>query len=256
MPPSVMWTPPPAGGAIPALLGLAGTGLLGEYQIPPAADGSAGAASQIIWRDVRGPMEAFGHERDATNSPVPTVLPPLALSNTTNPLVAVKNGYAVRTSDGERLGGAEPILVKWSGVLLVEREGEYCSSAGAPTPEGESLISSSLKNPQWRVTLQRGSKTFAVLNHKWPGNTEPEVHEPRLRRGAYGIVVEYSQPAPDFSSGHPHKTRTGFEVKYAGPDSEDCLVTLPVDRLYRDFRTRRSIRESRSFRAARTRRHF
>jgi hypothetical protein len=47
-------------------------------------------------------MEAFGHERDATNSAVPTVLPPLALSNTTNPLVAVTNGYAVKASDGHR----------------------------------------------------------------------------------------------------------------------------------------------------------
>jgi hypothetical protein len=42
-------------------------------------------------------MEAFGHDRDATNSTVPTVLPPLTLSNTANPLVAVKNGYIVKT---------------------------------------------------------------------------------------------------------------------------------------------------------------
>jgi hypothetical protein len=83
----------PAGGAIPALLGLVGTGLLGEYGMPNAAS----AAQQVIWRDVRGPMEAFGHDRDATNSTVPTVLPPLTLSNTANPLVAVKNGYIVKT---------------------------------------------------------------------------------------------------------------------------------------------------------------
>jgi hypothetical protein len=234
-PPNVMWTPAPIGSAIPALLGLAGTGLLGEYEIPNAASAPAGTAEQVIWRDVRGPMEAFGHERDATNSAIPTVLPPLALSSTTNPLVAVTNGYAVKTADGHRLGGAEPILVKWSGVLLVEREGEYRFHAGAPTPEGERPDFELAEKSQWRVTLQRGSKTFAVLNHEWPANVEPEIHEPRLRRGAYQIVVEYSQPAPDFSTGYPHKKRTGFQVKYAGPDSEDCLVTLPAHRLYRDY---------------------
>ena len=235
VPPNVMWTPSPAGGAIPALLGLVGTGLLGEYEIPNAATVPAGTAEQVIWRDVRGPMEAFGHERDATNSAVPTVLPPLALSNTTNPLVAVTNGYAVKASDGHRLGGAAPILVKWSGVLLVEHEGEYRFHAGAPTPDGEKPDFELAEKSEWRVTLQRGSKTFAVLNHEWPGNTEPEIHEPRLRRGAYRIVVEYSQPAPDFSTGYPHRKRTGFQVKYAGPDSEDCLVTLPVHRLYREY---------------------
>ena len=227
VPPPVMWTPPPAGGAIPALLGLIGTGLLGEYE---AADGK-----QILWRDVRGPMEAFGHERDQTNSPVPTVLPSPGLSDATNPLVDVHNGYAVKTSDGHRLGGAEPILVKWSGVLLVEREGEYRFHAGAPTPEGERPNFELAEKSSWRVTLQRGSKTFAVLNHNWTGNTEPEVHVPRLRRGAYQITVEYSQPAPDFSKGSLQHKRTGFQVKYAGPDSEDCLVSLPVRHLYRDF---------------------
>jgi hypothetical protein len=235
VPPSVMWTPPPAGGAIPALLGLAGTGLLGEYQISGVSNAPVGTQTQIIWRDVRGPMEAFGHERDATNSAVPTVLPPLTLVNTTNSQVAVKNGYAVTTSDGQRLGSAEPILVKWSGVLLVEREGEYRFHAGSPAREGEKPNFELAEKSRWRVTLQRGSKTFAVLNHEWPGNTEPEIHEPRLRRGAYGIVIEYSQPAPDFSSAHPHKAHTGFQVKYVGPDTEDRLATLPVDRLYRDY---------------------
>ncbi|HKN59914.1 MAG TPA: neuraminidase-like domain-containing protein [Candidatus Acidoferrales bacterium] len=237
VPPNVMWTSPPAGGAIPALLGLVGTGLLGEYEVPNANTDAAvaGSAIQVIWRDVRGPMQAFGHERDATNSAVPTVLPPITLSNSTNPLIAVNNGYAVKTSDGHRLGSAEPILVKWSGSMLVEREGEYRFHAGAPTSEGEKPDFELAEKSQWRVTLQRGSKIFAVLNHEWPGNTEPEVHEPRLRRGTYQITVEYSQPAPDLSTSHPHRKRTGFQVKYAGPDTEDCPVTLPVHRLYRDY---------------------
>jgi hypothetical protein len=198
-------------------------------------DAVAGLVISRLYADVRGPMQAFGHERDATNRAVPTVLPRITLSSSTNPLIRVTNGYAVRTSDGDRLGGAAPILVKWSGVLLVEREGEYRFHAGAPTPEGEKPDVELAEKSQWRVTLQRGAKTFAVLNHEWPGNTEPEVHEPRLRRGAYQITVEYSQPAPDLSTTHPHRKRTGFQVKYAGPDSEDCLVTLPVHRLYRDY---------------------
>jgi hypothetical protein len=235
VPPSVMWTPPPVGGAIPALLGLVGTGLLGEYEIPNAATAAPGTAQHVIWRDVRGPMEAFGHERDATNGAVPTVLPALALSDTTNPLVAITNGYAVNTVDGHRLGGAAPILVTWSGVLLVECEGEYHFHAGAPTPEGERPDFELDEKSQWRVTLQRGTKLFAVLNHEWPGNTEQEIHEPRLRRGAYKITVEYSQRAPDFATGSPHRKRTGFQVKYSGADSDSCLVTLPVSRLYRDF---------------------
>ena len=111
-PPSVMWTSPPAGGAIAALLGLVGTGLLGEYEAPNTNVGAApaGPATQVIWRDVRGPMQAFGHERDATNSAVPTVLPPITLSSSTNPSVRVTNGYAVRTSDGRPAGrrGADP----------------------------------------------------------------------------------------------------------------------------------------------------
>jgi len=240
VPPNVMWAPAPVGGAIPALLGLVGTGLLGEYALPQAItvhadEAPAGTAQPVIWREVRGPMEAFGHQRDTTNSAVPTVMPPLTLSETTNPLVAVTNGYAVNTGDGQRLGGAEPIRVTWSGVLLIECEGEYRFHAGAPTPEGERPDFELAEKSQWRLTLQRGSKNFAVLNHDWPGNTEPEIREPRLRRGAYQIVVEYSQPAPDFSTGYPHRNRAGFQVKYAGPDSEDCLITLPVHRLYRDY---------------------
>ncbi len=232
VPPSVMWTPPPAGGAIAALLGLVGTGLLGEYKIAAPLPGGPLA---VNWRDVRGPMDAFGHQRDETNSPVPTVLPSLALSNTTNPLVAINNGYAVKTSDGHRLGGVAPILVTWSGVLLIDREGEYSFHGGAPTPEGEKPNFELAEKSSWRVTLQRGSKILAVLNHNWAGSTEPEICEPRLRRGAYQITVEYSQPAPDFSKGSMHHKRTGFQVKYAGPDSEHCLISLPIRHLYRDF---------------------
>src|SRR5208337_64842 len=51
VPPNVTWTPSPAGGAIPALLGLVGTGLLGEYDLANAATAPPGTTNQVIWRD-------------------------------------------------------------------------------------------------------------------------------------------------------------------------------------------------------------
>ena len=244
VPPTVMWSPP-AGGAVAALLGLAGTGLLGEYEIIQAqsttdgktvTQGGASATSsttwQLAWRDVRGPMEAFGHERDATNSPVPTVIPPLGLS-LAGPPVTVENGYA-SLSDGRRLGGAAAFRVRWSGMLLVENEGEYAFHAGSPTPNGELPDFHRAESSQWRVILQRGPKTILVLNHQWPGETGTERRVPRLRRGAYRIVVEFAQPAPDPGVPHPHRQQTSFQLKYAGPDSCDKPITLPLKHLYRD----------------------
>jgi hypothetical protein len=243
VPPAMMWTPQPSGGAIAALLSLTGTGLLGEY-LAPQTDGSGksspapnttGVTYQVIWREVRGPLEAFGHERDDTNSPVPTVLPALGLTPALSPLVTFHNGYAVKNSDGEKLGGAEPIRVRWSGVLLVEHDGEYRFRAGAPAPEEEEPSVGLAEKSQWRITLTRGSKSWLVLNHQWPGETGTERCAPHLRRGAYSIVIEYNQLTPNYAGPHVHPHRTGFQVKYAGPDTRECLATLPLKRLYRDL---------------------
>jgi hypothetical protein len=258
VPPTVMWTPP-AGGAVAALLALAGTGLRGDYQIeaaattpptnaaptnpssvtgavanPPAhTEPVRGPAWELVWRDVRGPLDGFGHERDAINSPVPTVVPPLALS-LAGPPVTEQNGYAT-LADGRRLGGAAGFRVCWSGTLLVEHDGEYAFHAGAPAPEGETPQAQRAETTQWRVMLQRGeSKPTLVLNHQWPGETGQARSVPRLRHGAYRITVDYAQPAPDLTAAHPRPQRTGFEVKYAGPDSGDRLVALPLANLYRD----------------------
>ena len=242
--PNVIWTPQPSGGAIAALLGLVGTGLLGEYEIaqqetknkdtaPPAIE--TGGNSQVIWREVRGPLEAFGHERDITNSPVPTIVPSIALSPAANPLLTFNNGYAVKNSDGLRLGGADAIRVRWSGVLLVEREGEYAFHGGAPAPEGERPDFERAEKSKWRLTLKRAQKTWTVLNHQWPGDTNSEKSMPRLRPGAYQILIEYAQAASDFTASHLHPQHTGFQVKYSGPDTDGFLLTLPVKYLYRDF---------------------
>jgi hypothetical protein len=88
-PPSVLWPVQLAGGAVAALLGLAGTGLLGEYlgtnvssqpagnQPVPGANATKDAekTASVLWREVRAPMEAWGHQRDESNSPIPTVIP-------------------------------------------------------------------------------------------------------------------------------------------------------------------------------------
>jgi hypothetical protein len=198
-PPAVMWTPPPSGGAIAALLGLAGTGLLGEYLAPQQTGGDStkgsaeGAPLQDVWREVRGPIEAWGHERDHTNSPVPTVVPALGLSPALNPLVTFNNGYAIKNSDGQRLGGAEAIHVRWSGVLLVEHEGEYRFHAGAPAPDEEKPDAERAERSQWRITLARGSKTLLVLNHQWPGETGHEKCAPHLRRGDERFARSFTQ---------------------------------------------------------------
>jgi hypothetical protein len=268
-PPTVMWTPS-AGGAVAALLALTGTGLRGDYQVAststsaPAGtrsvpvNASAGAAAaanptvnvttvpakpsantvpgqtwELVWRDVRGPLEAFGHQRDEINSPVPTVLPPLALS-LAGPPVTVQNGYAT-LPDGRRLGGGGGFRVCWSGILLVEHEGEYGFHAGTPAPDGEMPHAHHAETAQWRVTLQRGSKPFLVLNHQWPGEAGQPRSVPRLRRGAYRITVDFAQPAPDLTAAHPQPHHTGFQLKYAGPDSCNLPVTLPLKHLYRDL---------------------
>ena len=186
--PQVTWTPLPSGGAIAALLDLLGTGLLGEYEIakPQVDQGDAKApadgqtAYQVIWREVRAPLEAFGQVRNEANSPVPTVLPALnlTLNASQTQFVTLHNGYTVRTSDGRRLGGAEAFQVRWSGVLLVDCEGEYEFHAGAPTPEGEKPDFERAEKCSWRVTLKRGQKTWVVLSHQWMGKRDTSAARP------------------------------------------------------------------------------
>src|SRR5262249_50623763 len=75
-PPEVTWTPRPSGGAFAALLGLIGTGLLGEFHAIGKDDEGN---HDPLWRENRGPLTAFGHVRDEHNAPVPTIIPALDL---------------------------------------------------------------------------------------------------------------------------------------------------------------------------------
>lgn len=224
-PPAVPW-PGPNGGAFAALLGLTGTGLLMEF---------TPAGGKVIWRDLSGPLYAFGRERDHSNCPLPTVIPSLGLTLTAAQLqnVTIQNGIAADGVSGAWLGGAQGFTVKWTGALLVDHDGVYEFCAGAPTDEGDRPNMEVAESCQWRVTLTRDGKTRVVLNHNWPGQTGPTQACPHLRAGVYDIVVEFTEPSPAFSTKKEHRLHTGFQVKYMGPDSDDRMVEIPHSRLFR-----------------------
>ena len=227
---ALTWKPLPSGGAFAALLGLTGTGLMGEFT------SSNGSQS---WREVRGPMSAFGHERNEHNAPIPTILPTVDLTLTPDQLkfVDLRNGFAIADKNGRELHGAESFFIRWSGVLLVEEEGKYEFTAGAPTPEGEFPDLERVEHCKWRVTLNRGQKTWIVLSHQWPEEHCLIESCLSMKCGAYGIVVEFVQPPPDFSGVDDiYPQHTGFQVKYTGPDTGSRIETLPLRRLYRDHK--------------------
>jgi hypothetical protein len=239
VPPEVTWSPLPSGGGFAALLGLTGTGLPGEL---------SRAGGVPAWREVRGPLCAFGPEQNEHNAPVPTMLPALDLALTPEQLrfVGLRNGFAVQDQNGRMLGGAEGFLAHWSGVLLVDEEGKYQFSASAPAPEGKEhegneqhegkeLDCGCGERARWRVTLTRGQKTWIILSHRWPGERGEVESCLQLKRGAYGISVEFDQPPPEFAGVDDiFPQHTGFLVRYDGPDTGCEPETLPLTRLFRD----------------------
>lgn len=233
-PPSVTWPNQPSGGAFAALLGLTGTGLLGE--LTPEGE-------PLTWREVRGPMDAFGPEENAANVAIPTVLPALGLTLTEaqQRFVSARNGFALANPDGAALGGAQGFTARWTGVLLVDAEGAYEFRAGAPTPDGEAPDAAAAHDKRWRVSLRRGQRSWVLLSHDWPDETAPDdCSAPlQLRRGAYQLTVELTQPRPEYDDPSDVCPVTGgFQVKYAGPDSGDRTVAIPHERLFRDRKDR------------------
>jgi hypothetical protein len=225
--PPVTWTPPPNGGAFAALLGLTGTGLLGEY---------APDEGTLIWRDVSGAMTVFGHERNQRNCPVPGVLPALDLALAPDQLqfVTVLNGLAMRNADDVWLGGAQGFSVKWTGALLVDREGIYEFSAGGPTSEGERPDPSICEHQRWRVMLKRGQRTWILLQHQWHAEHAEPSSSVHLLPGVYEVTIWFHQHGPAFhSDDEAVPQNTGFQIKYSGPDTEGRQVALPHDRLFR-----------------------
>ncbi|HEX7734070.1 MAG TPA: neuraminidase-like domain-containing protein [Ktedonobacteraceae bacterium] len=228
--PAVPW-PQPTGGAFAALLGLTGTGLHGKFTT---------LDDTPAWNEVRGSLSPFGRQKDHWNAPVPTLLPameqPSALIQ--KRLVGIRNGFAIKADNSEPLGGAQGFRVHWQGMLLIEREGTYEFQAGAPTPDCEAPDFEAAEHRHWHVTLRRGQKTWIILSHLWPNAQEISNRHGiplSLRRGFYQLTIEFTQPQPPFDRPEEiHPQHTGFQVKYAGPDSDGQLIALPSERLYRE----------------------
>jgi hypothetical protein len=218
-----------SGNGFAAILGLIGTGVCGEYT----------AESGKVWEELRGGMESFGRVCNEWNVPVPTILPSMSLSPSAEEedIVTFKNGLALHEEHGHKLGGAEPFKVCWSGILLIDRAGHYRFSAGHPTPEGVEPAFECPSDNQWLITLQRGQKTWVLLNNGCEGeDAPPNASAPiSLHHGAYRIVIRFNQISPRFRHQIDIKrTETGFQLKYNGPDTEERPLTIPISSLVQE----------------------
>lgn len=183
-------------------------------------------------------MSGWGSSNNYWNSPLVTVIPRLTLPANANQslIVTFKNGLALAEESGHVLSGAEPFSVTWTGVLLVDCGGCYHLAMGCPQHTDNDSSCHCEKFKQWSVTLQRGQKTWHLLqNEPKEGGLVPKSHSKpvTLRRGAYDIVIEFSQPEPNFDDTDDlRKFHTGFVLNYTGPDTKDCLVEIPIKNLY------------------------
>ncbi len=218
--------PLPSGGALAGLLALTGTGLVGEYSV---------AGGGVAWREPCSGLGMFGRTRNHDNLPVPCVLPgldaPLAAGQGT--FVAVHNGLLQKDLSNEWLGGAEGFTAVWSGALLIEHEGHYEFTAGDWTPPGEPADYDAASRRSWLLVLTRGTRSWTLLSHGWPSETDRRFGEVMLRRGAYEIKLSLTQPAPIFAAADQvAPVHTGLQVKYSGPDSQHERIEIPRDKLF------------------------
>ncbi|MFN0214194.1 MAG: neuraminidase-like domain-containing protein [Saprospiraceae bacterium] len=226
--PNVLWPVKPGGSAWAALLGLTGTGIEAEY--------FAGGA--LRWRDVRGGTTAFGPEENASNTPIPTVLPQMAfaLPSQLSKYISVRNGYALDNENGASLGGAEDFELQWKGLMLIEQDGPYAFLAGLPTIEGEAPdVDSAMHHHRWKVTLRRGQKFWVLLSHDWPTEEAPAGCSKAipLRKGMYKLDIQLVSKPLSFDDPEDVCPRiTGFQLKYQGPDSSGIPKEIPYDKLF------------------------
>jgi hypothetical protein len=214
-----------AGSGFAALLGLLGTGLVGRYE-----DGT-GSSTAPTWAEMRGGLCAFGDEvRNERNEPVVTVIPGLGVtpSAAQKKFVAFNNGVAMRDEFGEHLGGAQPFKATWTGKLLICRAGEYEFVAEEKFKE---CCSSELV-----VTVHQGQRHWDVVSYS-PSQKDEHCGPIYLQAGAYTITVSFTQIQPKFDTQDDLKLYgTGFEVKYKGPDTEECLEVVPFSALFQPFK--------------------
>ena len=182
-PPQVTWEPQPTGGAFAALLGLAGTGLLGEFSVDGRRSRLARAA-----RAARPPSAAT---RNRWNAPVPTVIPSLGPHADAGAAALRRGAQRLRdapTSTASRSSARSRSPSRWTGVLLVEEAGRVpLRGRRADRRRASRPTSRPREDHRWRLTLRRGQKRWILLNHDWPGEEAPAAEsEPLdLRRGVY-----------------------------------------------------------------------
>ena len=214
-------------GAFTALCGLTGTGLKGTFK---DVDGN------VLWREIRADMTAYGVSENLTDNPVPTVVPNLNFIPQNSPLIGViRNGNALTNgSPSKILGGAQGYTATYKGVLYLTETGQYTFRAGAPTGFGEIPDFEQAKHSQWQLTLKRGNKTWIVLDNDWeapdtPGDCSMEMN---LKRGAYDICFNFTQPEPSLQNtedGCPQPT--GWQIKWTMPFQSEWH-SIPIAHLY------------------------
>ncbi|KAH7418801.1 hypothetical protein BKA64DRAFT_564424 [Cadophora sp. MPI-SDFR-AT-0126] len=237
-PKNYTWEPHFSGGAFASILGLVGTGLLGEFEV----DGKSGAAPTTVWRHMTGDLNFFGHYQNEFNAPIPTMIPSpnLELLSASPDVVTAVNGFAVRESNGEPLGGGQCFRVRWNGAFLVESSGEYTFYGGHPRSDNEKPDFEAIRNRhrhRWLFTMQRGDKSWTLLNHRWDAHPAPaSASTPLLlHRGVYHIEIRFEQSHPNWNE--CHRERTGFQIKYEGPDTEHNLYVVPAAKLFRESKS-------------------
>ena len=220
-----------SGSAFAALVGLTGTGLRGRITAKYGAQ---------EWNELRGGMDAFGNVRNIWNSPIPTFIPSLQLGTSPEQqdFVALRNGYALEDDHATAVGGASPFMASWTGSLLVEGTGEYTFNAGHPEDCCDLPLTHLEEGQKWLITLQRGQKTWTILNRCWKGAQPAPGHHSRplsLTKGTYQIEIKFDQGEPTFTKElSVHQFHTGFQVQYSGPDTNHNRCVLPYHRLFQE----------------------
>ncbi|HZK82208.1 MAG TPA: hypothetical protein VFC46_14095 [Humisphaera sp.] len=73
-----------------------------------------------------------------------------------------------------------------------------------------------------------------MLARRWPAEPEENIARLFLERGVFELKMEFRDEAPDFADVlQVRPIHTGFQLKYAGPDTHDHAETIPHHRLFR-----------------------
>src|SRR5262249_18720686 len=75
-----------------------------------------------------------------------------------------------------------------------------------------------------------GQKTWLLLEHAHDEAPEAVASLP-LQRGVYQLHIDFVQRC-DPDDVKEHRQQTGFQLRYAGPDTQHKLVVIPQDRLF------------------------